>query len=88
MTRTLALMTALIGGFAIMHAVTGQAQAQTAPAGRRVILADALTDSGPRSERRIALVVGNSNYDDRKMSLSNPQHDASDVARALQKLGI
>jgi hypothetical protein len=88
MTRMLALTTALIAAIAIGQAMTDEARAQPAPAGRRVILADASPGSELRTERRIALVVGNSNYDDKKMSLSNPQHDANDVAQALKKLGF
>jgi hypothetical protein len=82
------LTTALIAGLAIVQAMTDDARAQPAPAGRRVILADTPSDGEARTERRIALVVGNSNYDDRKMSLSNPQHDADDMARSLRKLGF
>ena len=39
------------------------------------------------AEKRVALVVGNSAYQFAD-ALTNPQHDATDVAAALKKLGF
>lgn len=41
-----------------------------------------------RADRRIALVVGNSNYNNASLALSNPKNDAEDVATALRSLGF
>jgi hypothetical protein len=41
-----------------------------------------------RADRRIALVVGNSNYTNPSLVLSNPKNDAQDVAAALRSLGF
>jgi uncharacterized caspase-like protein len=41
-----------------------------------------------RADRRIALVVGNSNYNNPSLALSNPKNDAQDVATALRSLGF
>jgi uncharacterized caspase-like protein len=41
-----------------------------------------------RADRRIALVVGNSNYNNPSLALSNPKNDAEDVATALRSLGF
>jgi uncharacterized caspase-like protein len=41
-----------------------------------------------RADRRIALVVGNSNYNNPSLALSNPKNDAEDVAAALRSLGF
>jgi hypothetical protein len=38
------------------------------------------------AERRVALVIGNSNYKDPSLGLINPKNDASDVAAALKSL--
>ncbi len=40
------------------------------------------------ADRRIALVVGNSNYNNPSLALSNPKNDAEDVATALRSLGF
>jgi hypothetical protein len=45
-------------------------------------------NSNAMAERRVALVVGNSNYQVASISLSNPKNDARDVATALQGLGF
>lgn len=53
-------------------------------------------DSNPSStastsktkERRVALVVGNGNYEDSNMKLKNPVNDAADVTAKLVKLGF
>lgn len=39
-------------------------------------------------EKRIALVVGNSNYKAQGMTLKNPKNDATDVAQKLRALGF
>jgi hypothetical protein len=41
-----------------------------------------------RADRRVALVVGNSNYTNPSLVLSNPKNDATDVAVALRSLGF
>jgi uncharacterized caspase-like protein len=41
-----------------------------------------------KAERRIALVVGNANYKNPSLVLSNPKNDAEDVASALRSLGF
>lgn len=38
--------------------------------------------------RRVALVIGNSNYQDPSDNLSNPLNDAADIARNLRKFGF
>jgi uncharacterized caspase-like protein len=43
---------------------------------------------GARADRRIALVVGNANYTNPSLVLSNPKNDAEDVAVALRSLGF
>lgn len=43
---------------------------------------------GNAAERRVALVVGNSNYNNRSLVLSNPKNDAEDVAAALRSVGF
>lgn len=40
------------------------------------------------TDRRIALVIGNSNYQDNDKRLVNPQNDASDLATKLRSLGF
>ena len=40
------------------------------------------------AERRIALVIGNSNYKNPDLSLLNPKNDAEDMAAALKDLGF
>jgi Caspase domain/Putative peptidoglycan binding domain len=40
------------------------------------------------AERRVALVIGNSQYANTGMNLSNPKNDATDVAGVLAKLGF
>ena len=39
-------------------------------------------------EKRVALVVGNSDYHDSNMKLANPSNDATDLADRLSKLGF
>jgi uncharacterized caspase-like protein len=41
-----------------------------------------------RADRRIALVIGNANYNNPSLVLSNPKNDAEDVATALRSLGF
>ena len=40
------------------------------------------------NDKRIAMIVGNSNYSDGSMNLANPKNDASDVADKLKDLGF
>ena len=40
------------------------------------------------NERRVAFVVGNSNYSDTNMQLANPMNDATDLAAKLANLGF
>src|ERR1700686_624035 len=40
------------------------------------------------AERRVALVVGNSNYKAANISLSNPRNDAQDISAGLTNLGF
>jgi Caspase domain len=88
MIRTLALTAALIGGFMIVHLIADEARAQQMLTGRRVTAADAASNGEARAERRVALVVGNSNYEAERISLPNPKNDATDIAQALQNLGF
>ena len=53
-------------------------------AGASLLLA--LTGSPALAERRIALVIGNSEYNDANISLANPGNDAEDMAAALRSL--
>ncbi len=39
-------------------------------------------------DKRIAFVIGNSHYSKSEMNLSNPEHDATDVAEKLKRLGF
>ena len=55
-------------------------------AGASLLLA--LTGSPALAERRIALVVGNSDYNDTSLSLANPKNDAEDMAAALRSLAF
>ena len=41
-----------------------------------------------KADRRVALVVGNSNYANSTLFLSNPKNDATDVAAALRGVGF
>ncbi len=41
-----------------------------------------------RAERRVALVVGNSNYKTANISLVNPKNDAQDISSTLKDLGF
>ena len=45
----------------------------------------ALVRRGRTAEKRVALVIGNSNYRDVPV-LANPRNDAEDVAAALKRL--
>ena len=47
-----------------------------------------LSVSAAWAERRVALVVGNSQYGDSSLVLSNPRKDAEDVAATLRSLGF
>ena len=47
-----------------------------------------LAISDVTGERKIALVIGNTNYDNSVGALKNPVNDAKDVAEALQRLGF
>ncbi len=40
------------------------------------------------ADRRVALVVGNSKYNDANLALANPSNDAADMAATLTKLGF
>ena len=51
-------------------------------------LLPALTGSPASAERRIALVIGNSDYNDTSISLANPKNDAEDMAAALRSLAF
>lgn len=44
--------------------------------------------SAAKADRRVALVVGNSNYSNASLFLANPKNDAEDVAAALRGLGF
>ena len=48
----------------------------------------ACSGGGAMADRRIALVVGNANYSNPSLVLSNPKNDAEDVATALRSLGF
>lgn len=51
-------------------------------------LATVLFTSPALAERRIALVIGNSQYKDASIALTNPKNDASDIAQSLTSLGF
>jgi len=55
-------------------------------AGASLLLA--LTGSPALAERRIALVIGNADYNDTSISLANPKNDAEDMAAALRSLAF
>ena len=46
------------------------------------------SDKTKIKEKRVALVVGNSEYHDNSMKLANPSNDAKDIAARLSKLGF
>ncbi len=46
------------------------------------------TAKGKITEKRVALVIGNANYEDSNMKLTNPTNDATDVAAKLANLGF
>ena len=48
----------------------------------------ALAAGDALAERRVALVVGNSQYKNSSLRLSNPKNDAEDVSAALRNLGF
>ena len=52
------------------------------------ILCFAVSQACAAPERRVALVIGNSEYKDRSLVLANPRTDASDVAEVLKSLGF
>jgi hypothetical protein len=47
-----------------------------------------LSVNAAEAERRVALVVGNSQYNDSNLGLANPRKDAEDVAATLRTLGF
>ena len=47
-----------------------------------------LSASGAWAERRVALVIGNSQYKNSNLALFNPKNDAEDVAASLRSLGF
>ncbi|MBA2400385.1 MAG: caspase family protein [Bradyrhizobium sp.] len=51
-----------------------------------VLLTCSISDA--KADRRVALVVGNSNYSNSTLFLSNPKNDATDVAAALRGVGF
>lgn len=51
-------------------------------------LAMVLSVSAAWAERRVALVIGNSQYKNSNLVLSNPRNDAEDVAATLRTLGF
>jgi uncharacterized caspase-like protein len=61
----------------------GVASAQ--PPDRRI---EVRQTASPAAKRRIALVIGNSRYDNSELSLPNPEHDAHDMGVELQQLGF
>lgn len=52
------------------------------------ILLALLSANAAWAERRVALVVGNSQYNDSTLVLFNPKNDAQDVAASLRNLGF
>jgi hypothetical protein len=52
------------------------------------ILLALLSTSAAWAERRVALIVGNSQYKNSSLILSNPKSDAEDVAASLRALGF
>jgi hypothetical protein len=52
------------------------------------ILLALLSANAAWAERRVALVVGNSQYNDSSLVLFNPKNDAQDVAASLRNLGF
>ena len=51
-----------------------------------VLLTCSISDA--KADRRVALVVGNSNYSNASLFLANPKNDAEDVAAALRGIGF
>src|SRR5258708_23707138 len=47
-----------------------------------------LSASASCAERRVALVIGNSQYKNSNLVLFNPKNDAEDVAASLRSLGF
>jgi uncharacterized caspase-like protein len=52
------------------------------------VLFGTLASQPALAERRVALVIGNSNYQDPSLNLSNPLNDANDIAKLLRELGF
>jgi hypothetical protein len=52
------------------------------------VIAVVASSADAQAERRVALVVGNSNYKTANISLSNPRNDAQDIAAVLGNLGF
>jgi hypothetical protein len=88
MIRTVLLTTALVGTLMTLCSAGDPARAQQSQVERRVIMVDPAPNIVAPAERRVALVVGNSNYQVEKFSLANPKNDAEDVAAALSGLGF
>ena len=52
------------------------------------VLLGTFANGAALAERRVALVIGNANYNDPQLNLANPRNDASDVAKLLRSLGF
>jgi hypothetical protein len=52
------------------------------------ILLALLSANAAWAERRVALIIGNSQYQDSSLDLFNPKNDAQDVAASLRNLGF
>src|SRR5215831_16282175 len=52
------------------------------------ILLALLSTSAAWAERRVALIIGNSQYKSSNLLLFNPKNDAEDVAASLRTLGF
>jgi hypothetical protein len=87
MIKMVLLTTALVGTLMTLGSADA-ARAQQSQADRRVIMVDAAPAIVAPAERRVALMVGNSNYQIERFSLANPKNDAEDVAAALRGLGF
>jgi len=54
----------------------------------RVVTYQAVVQAREYTDKRIAMVVGNSNYSNELMNLTNPRNDATDVSEKLKTLGF
>jgi hypothetical protein len=52
------------------------------------VLLGTLASGLAAAERRVALVVGNSSYQDPSLALTNPKNDAGEIARVLRAIGF